>query len=156
MKIRFAKEKDIDKVDELLFQVNDIHAQGRPDLFLKGGRKYNHEQLIQIFHDEKKPVLVAVDDDDKIMGYAFCIFQNQEGHHSLTSIKTLYLDDLCVDNVQRGKHVGYTLYHAVLDYAKAQGCYNVTLNVWTCNPSAMKFYEAMNMKPQKIGMEQIL
>jgi len=32
----------------------------------------------------------------------------------------------------------------------------VTLNVWCCNESAMKFYESLGMKPQKIGMEAIL
>ena len=43
-----------------------------------------------------------------------------------------------------------------LDFAKASGCYNVTLNVWSCNESAMKFYEKCGLVPQKVGMEVIL
>ena len=36
------------------------------------------------------------------------------------------------------------------------GCCNLTLNVWNCNPSAMRFYEAQRLVPQRIGMELIL
>ena len=74
----------------------------------------------------------------------------------LTDIKTLYIDDLCVDEGERGKHVGSAVYEHVLAYAKSIGCYNVTLNVWTCNKGAMKFYEKMGLVPQKIGLEKIL
>ena len=74
----------------------------------------------------------------------------------LTDIKTLYIDDLCVDETLRGKHIGKNLYEAVLIYAKEHDCYNVTLNVWACNTSAMRFYEACGLKPQKVGMEVIL
>ena len=44
----------------------------------------------------------------------------------------------------------------LIDFAKTEGCYNVTLNVWSLNESAMKFYEACGLVPQKIGMEKIL
>jgi hypothetical protein len=32
----------------------------------------------------------------------------------------------------------------------------VTLNVWSCNPAALRFYEARGLTPQKVGMEQVL
>ena len=78
------------------------------------------------------------------------------GEHVLTPIKSLYIDDLCVDENCRGKHIGTKLFAFVKDYAKDIGCYNVTLNVWSCNEGAMKFYESLGMKPQKVGMEAIL
>ena len=74
----------------------------------------------------------------------------------LTDIKTLYIDDLCVDEALRGKHIGKELYEAALVLAKDNGCYNLTLNVWSCNPSALKFYESQGLMPQKICMEKIL
>lgn len=33
--VRFAEEKDLDIVNELRKQVNDIHVEGRPDVFNK-------------------------------------------------------------------------------------------------------------------------
>ena len=74
----------------------------------------------------------------------------------MTDIKTLYIDDLCVDENSRGQNIGKNLYNHVIAFAKENECYNVTLNVWSCNESAIKFYEKCGLRPQKIGMETIL
>ena len=153
--IRFATEKDIPKLGDLLCQVCLVHHKGRPDIF-NAGRKYTDEELHDLLTDPTRPILVAVDESDAVQGYCFCIYQQVVGYSSLTDIKTLYIDDLCVDETLRGQHVGTTLYEAALALARENGCYNVTLNVWSCNPSAMRFYERMGMTPQKIYMEQIL
>ena len=157
MKIRRATEKDIPEIMGLLAQVNMVHHIGRPDLFKAGGTKYTPEELGGLLHDDDRPIFAAVDEGkDRMLGYAFCMFQKHENDSNLTDITTLYIDDLCVDENLRGQHVGSRLYEAVLDFARENGCYNVTLNVWTCNQSAMQFYEKCGLKPQKIGMEQIL
>lgn len=156
MKIRRAKDKDIEQINRLLFQVCLVHHNGRPDLFKYGAKKYTDEQLKEIIRDEKRPILVAVDEQDCVMGYAFCVFQRHPNDNILTDIKTLYIDDLCVDETLRGGHIGKKIYEAVLDFARENQCYNVTLNVWNCNESAMKFYEACGLKPYKAGMEMIL
>ena len=151
-----AEDKDIERINDLLEQVCLVHHKGRPDLFKYGAKKYTEDELKEILHNDKTPVLAAVDDNDSLMGYAFCIFQQHIDNNILTDIKTLYIDDLCVDEKLRGQHVGKTLYEAALDFAKKNGCYNVTLNVWSCNKNALKFYESCGLKPQKIGMETIL
>lgn len=156
MKIRMAMEKDLPRIHELLMQVELIHHQARPDLFKCGGRKYTDDQLLEILHDDQRPILAAADDQDRLLGYAFCIFQQHPDDNILTPVRSLYIDDLCVDEACRGQHVGKTLYEAVLDYAREHGCYNVTLNVWNGNDKAMAFYQACGLKPQKIGMEKIL
>ena len=153
--IRLAKEKDIEKIEDLLSQVDLVHHEGRPDIF-KIGKKYSECELKELLKDETRPILVSVDENDTVMGYCFCIFQQQLNNSVLTDIKTLYIDDLCVDKDQRGKHIGKQLYDAAIKLAKENGCYNLTLNVWSCNPSAMRFYEAQGLVPQKIGMEMIL
>lgn len=157
MNIRRAQEKDIPGMNRLLMQVCMVHHIGRPDLFKgENNRKYTDEQLKEIIADESRPIFIAADEKDEVMGYAFCIFQQHINNNILTDVKTLYIDDLCVDENIRGKHVGKALYEAVLKFAKESGCYNVTLNVWSCNEAAMKFYEKCGLKPQKIGMETIL
>lgn len=156
MLIRRAEERDMDGINKLLGQVLLVHHMGRPDLFKAEGKKYTDEELLGMIHDDKTPIFVGVDEKNQVMGYAFCIFQQHLNNHALTDIKTLYIDDLCVDEEIRGKHVGKKLYEYVLAFAKEQGCYNVTLNVWAKNESAIKFYEKCGLKPQKIGMETIL
>ena len=153
--IRFATEKDIPKLGDLLRQVCLVHHNGRPDIF-NVGRKYSDEDLRALLTDPTRPILVAVDEADAVQGYCFCIYQQHKDDAVLTDVKTLYIDDLCVDETLRGQHVGRTLYEAALSLARENGCYNVTLNVWSCNPSALRFYERMGMVPQKIYMEKIL
>ena len=154
--VRKATEKDIPKILELLVQVDMVHHLGRPDIFKGPATKYSAEELKVILQDDKTPVFVCVDENDVPLGHAFCVHKQELGSSVLTDIKTLYIDDICVDSAARGKHVGKTLYDHVIAYAREQGCYNVTLNVWTCNPGAMKFYEAMGLVPQRIGMEKVL
>ena len=153
--IRLAVEKDIPKMLDLLSQVCLVHHRGRPDIF-KIGTKYSSQDLKVLLSDKERPILVAVDENDSVMGYCFCVFQQHNDNSVLTDIKTLYIDDLCVDENLRGKHIGKQLYQAAVKLAKENGCYNLTLNVWSCNPSALRFYESMGLKPQKIGMEMIL
>ena len=154
--IRRAKENDIPDVLRLLVQVCMVHHNGRPDLFKGPATKYTAEQLKEIFQDDRRPVFVLTNEDDKVLGYAFCVYQEHFGDNILTDIRTLYIDDLCVDEDCRGQHIGKQLYEYVLDYARKNGFYNVTLNVWNCNESAMKFYQKCGLVPQKVGMEKIL
>lgn len=156
MKIRRAKNGDLSGLNKLLQQVLMVHHNGRPDLFKPNAKKYTDEEIFQIIANDETPIFVAVDDKEEVLGYAFCVFKQFVNNEIMTDIKTLYIDDLCVDEEKRGMHIGKQLYEYVLDFAKANGCYNVTLNVWSCNESAMKFYEKCGLVPQKVGMEKIL
>lgn len=155
LNIRRATENDIPVVDKLLYQVHKVHSDARPDIFKQGAKKYTDEQLKDIFANELTPVFVA-EKDGEVLGYAFCIHKQFINDNNMTDIKTLYIDDLCVDENARGAHIGTKLYEYVLDFAKNNGYYNVTLNVWADNASAVKFYEKIGLKIQKIGMEKIL
>lgn len=156
MIIRNAKEKDADRILELLVQVNNVHSDNRPDLFLRDKTKYTKDELLAIINDDSKPIFVGVDDNDRVLGYAFCVFQSHIEDNNFPDIVTLYIDDICVDEKERGKHVASQIYDYVKNYAKEQGCYNVTLNVWDKNDAAIAFYKKCGFKIQKYGMEVIL
>ena len=153
--IRKAELRDIPALGRLLYEVHKVHSDVRPDLFKAGARKYTDEQLEEILQSGERPVFVA-ELDGQVAGYAFCIPKQLVGDRSMTDVRTLYIDDLCVDEAARGKHIGTKLYDFVLDFAKRQGYYNVTLNVWADNKAAVKFYEKIGLRIQKIGMEKIL
>lgn len=156
MIIKRATENNLKGINKLLEQVLMVHHNGRPDLFKAGVKKYTDAELCEILADDKRPIFVAIDDEDTVLGYAFCVMKQEINNNILTDIKTLYIDDLCVDEGLRGQHIGSSLYAFVKDFAKAEGCYNVTLNVWACNESAHRFYERLGLVPQKFGMEEIL
>ena len=152
--VRRASDADIQDLIRLLVQVNRVHHEGRPDLF-NLATKYSPSDLSALLADGHFPVFVA-EMDGHVVGHAFCQIIEHKGERLLHDIKTLYIDDICVDEKARRKHVGQHLYEAVLAFARDIDCYNVTLNVWSCNPGACAFYENMGMVPQKIGLETIL
>lgn len=155
IEIRRAKEGDIGDIARLLYEVHKVHSDLRPDLFKAGAKKYTDKELERIISDDKTPVFVA-QKNDEIVGYVFCIHQRFVSSNNMTDIKTLYIDDLCVDKAMRGKHIGKMLYDYVVKYAKENEFYNITLNVWADNKSAFEFYKKIGLKIQKIGMEKIL
>ena len=110
MNIRRADERDIAGINKLLYQVHRIHAEGRPDIFRLGNKKYNDEELCAILACDTTPIFVAVDDAEKVLGYAFCIYEETKNNPSLMDRKTVYIDDLCVDATERGQHIGPALY----------------------------------------------
>lgn len=150
--IRPALAGDIPAINRLLEQVLAIHHEGRPDLFRSSGKKYTDEELSAIFSNPDTPVFVY--DDGELLGYAFCIARSQ-GSGSLMPLRTLYVDDICVDEKARGRHIGKALFEHVREYAKARGFYNITLHVWECNPGAKAFYEALGFSAQYTSMEFI-
>ena len=154
--IRLAQEKDIPKIENLLEQILLIHHEGRPDIFKATGKKYTAKELTEMLNDSNKPIFVATDENDNVIGYIFCIFKQQTNHNVLTDIKTLFIDDLCVDESTRGQNIGKKLYDFALDFAKKESCYNLTLDAWADNAGAVRFYERLGMKVQKYIFEEIL
>ncbi|MBO4465105.1 MAG: GNAT family N-acetyltransferase [Bacteroidales bacterium] len=152
--IRIANSGDLEAINDLLGQVLRVHHEGRPDLFRSQGKKYTDQEILDIFENPDSPVFVY-EEDGKVLGYAFCSLEFANSG-SLKPVKTLYLDDLCVDASARGRHIGTKLFEFVKAYAAEQGCYNLTLHVWSCNPSAQAFYEALGMQVQYQSMEIIL
>lgn len=152
--IRKAEKRDVGRIIELLHQVNMVHHVIRPDLFKPYTTKYDEQALEELLSDGNKPIFVF--DDGVVQGYAFCQVTEVKNDQLLQDIKTLYIDDICVDETARGKHVGKALYDYVHDYALSIGCYNITLNVWKGNEPAICFYRNMGMQVQKTTMETIL
>ena len=151
MTIRFATCADISGILRLLYQVGDVHHQIRPDIFRAGALKYDEAALLPLLSDPSRPIFIA-DVDGQVAGYCFCVHKVIEDSALSVGRQELYIDDLCVDENCRGQHIGRAIYNEILRYAKMRGCYNVTLNVWSCNEGAMRFYEKMGLKPLKVGM----
>ncbi len=155
MNIRRAEDKDSKKVIDLLQQVLEIHAALRPDLFFSGTTKYTEEEVQEIFADDERPVYVAVDENDEVLGYVFCQIGFHEKTNNGPEYRFIYIDDLCVDEKARGQHVGEALFEHVKKVARDMGCYEVNLHVWEGNDARI-FYERMGMIPQQTTMEYIL
>jgi ribosomal protein S18 acetylase RimI-like enzyme len=100
------------------------------------------------------PIFV-LEEGGSVAGYIMCKMLKADGA-AQEPITTLYVDDLCVDESSRGKGIGRQLMEYARDYAREQGCHNLTLHVWACNPEAEAFYAALGLTPQYTCMETVL
>lgn len=155
MEIRFAKKEDTPAILRLLQQVGQVHHLGRPDIFRAGAQKYGASQVLDLLDKPGTAIFVAAEGDE-VLGYCFCMLKKHEKDPVIADYTELYIDDICIDEEKRGQHIGKSLYEAACRYAKESRCYNVTLNVWSFNENALRFYESCGMKPQRIFMETIL
>ena len=155
MEIRFAEVKDTPGILALLQQVGALHHTLRPDLFRKNACKYGPSQLFSLMERTDTPIFVAVEEEN-VLGYCFCQIHVTEKDPVLENRECLYIDDLCVLEGCRGKHIGTKLYDEVVRYAKMRRCHAITLNVWEGNDTARAFYDKMGFTPQKTVMEKVL
>ena len=151
--IRKAEQKDIPSLNKLLSQVLTIHANGRPDIFKANTKKYTDEELSALLQNQNTPIFVAVNENERVHGYAFCVFVEIKDNNILHDIKYLYIDDLCVDETCRGQKIGKELYDYVCTFAKENGCKQIRLNVWNLNNDAIRFYEKCGLTPLKTTLE---
>lgn len=149
--IRRATKADIPQLMNLLLQVCQVHHISRPDIFKSGTTKYTEQQLEQLLQDDASPVFVY--DEEGVQAYLFVQVQNITDARLLQDRKTLYIDDLCVDERVRGRGIGQQMFTFARDYAQSIGCDAITLNVWEGNNSAWAFYQRLGMHVQKTTME---
>lgn len=154
--VRRALPEDYEVIGRLLYEISAQHHEGRPDLFAEASTKYNREAYLELLKDEHEIIFSACIDDGTVVGYMICQLIEQGANPVLCDIKTLYIDDLCVDKAYRSCHVGQHLMEAAEVYAKEIGCHNLTLNVWEFNEGARAFYEKLGYGTQRRYMEKVL
>ena len=152
MKIRKAEEKDIASLIELLKEVLAVHAEIRPDIF-SSTTKYNEADIKEILKDDKKPIYVAVNDEDKVLGYLFLEHKDNKEASNQKFRRTLYIDDICVSKEHRREGIGEALFNFAKELAISLKCDDITLNVWSGNEAALKFYTKHGFKERNAILE---
>lgn len=156
MKIRKAQLSDIPKILDLLSQVLETHAKIRPDIYISGTTKFTEQQLDAMIESEENNIYVAENESGDVVGHLFFRIKNQPVSNNMRQFSSLFIEDLCVDENARRKHVGKALFEFAKAEAKRRGCYEITLVAWNGNDPANAFYQNMGMTPKEIMYEQIL
>ena len=156
MIFRRAEKNDIPMINNLLGQVLYVHHIIRADIFKEKGQKYTEEKLEEMIKDDDNPIFVACDEYGKVLGHCFCQIKINEETSATKAYKTMYIDDLCVDESVRGSGAGKFLYENVKKYAADNSFYNITLHAWNGNQKAIEFYEHLGMAVQQYTMEEII
>lgn len=67
--VRYAKKSELERVNEIRYQVNRVHSNGRPDIFRDDFCDEMKNIVYKVFENEYSDVIVAVN-GDTICGFA--------------------------------------------------------------------------------------
>ena len=67
--VRYAKKSELERVNEIRYQVNRVHSNGRPDIFRDDFCDEMKNIVYKVFDGENSDVIVAVN-GDTICGFA--------------------------------------------------------------------------------------
>lgn len=155
MEIRFAKEDELERINDLRKQVNDIHVAGKPDVFKPGFGEELQEHIKDIWNDPEQEVVVA-DEDGVLCGFAVLHHINKPENPYMKERDFLDIDEFCVDENHRRQGVATKLVSFIKDYAKEKGFQRLELNMWEFNKDALAFYESVGFETFRRYMEIML
>ncbi len=153
--VRFARENELDRVNELRRQVNELHVSGKPEVFKPGFCDDLRDYVYTIFHDPEQKIVVA-EANGTICGFAVLHHINKPENPFMYERDFLDIDEFCVDEAFRRQGVASALIRFIRDYAKEQGYHRIELNMWEFNREALAFYEAAGFTSFRRYMEMMI
>ncbi len=150
--VRFAKEEDLKRVNELREEVNEIHVNGRPDIFKPGFNDELRDYINEIWDAENKDIIVA-EKDGIICGYACVQYIDKPENSYIYARKFYEVEEFGVDKAFRRQGVATELIEFVREDAKNHGMTRLELNMWEFNDGALAFYESVGFKTYRRYME---
>ena len=150
--VRFAEEKDLEKVNELRKQVNDIHVEGRPDIFKAGFCQELRDFAWILMNDENSDIIVA--ERGGIICGMVCVDYVNKPESPYGMARSFYhVQEIAVDENYRRQGVGKELLEFMIADAKKRNLSKIELDVWKFNDSAMEFYQAVGFRETRRWME---
>ncbi|MBO5030451.1 MAG: GNAT family N-acetyltransferase [Lachnospiraceae bacterium] len=150
--VRFAKIEDLERVNELRKIVNDVHVEGRPDIFKAGFHDELRDFIYDIWDTENKDIIVA-ERNGVICGFA-CVQYVSKPESPFMNARTFYdVDEFGVDTAFRRQGVATELIAFIKEDAKKRGIDRIELNMWEFNQGALAFYESVGFQTYRRYME---
>ena len=155
MEIRFAREDELDRVNELRRQVNELHVAGKPEVFKPGFSDDLRDYVRTIFHDPEQKIVVAAE-NEAVCGFAVLHHIFKPENPFMFERDFLDIDEFCVDETRRRQGVASAMVRFIKDFAKEQGFHRIELNMWEFNRDALAFYEAAGFTTFRRYMEMMI
>lgn len=154
MEIREAKIEDLEQIISIQEQISRIHYENRPDIFKYKSKIEIENVTIDTINDKDKKCIIATDDTLKIYGLLICKIKYIKEHINLKDARTLWIEDIGVDEKYRKKGIGKQLLKEAEKIAKKLKCKRIELNCWNFNKDAINFYKSIGMNTQRKIMEK--
>jgi len=150
MIFRKATINDIDKINELFYELDTDAIVAQPKHFQRGSRSF--EYLSGLINDENSDFILAVIDDD-IIGFSLIFEKATPNINLLVPCKFAYIQDFVVTESYRNKGIGTALMDQSKQWAKDRNLDYLRLSVLYENKNAQRFYKRHGLYEQMITLE---
>lgn len=150
--VRYATREELERVNELRKMVNEVHCNGRPDIFKGGFCKELQEYILTLWENDNSDVIVVIRDGE-ICGFA-CVdyVERPESPYNLAR-RFYHINEFCVDEKYRRQGVAIELFEFIKKEAATKNFDKIELDMWEFNDGALKFYESVGFRTYRRFME---
>ena len=132
MRIRSANESDVTAIHRLIVELAVFERA--PDAVINTVESLHKDLFV-----EQRCAAIIAEEQDQIVGFALYFFG-----YSTWKGKTLYLEDLYVQEAKRVMGIGQALFNAVVEVAKQEKVRRMDWQVLEWNQPAIEFYKKNN------------
>lgn len=151
--IRLATEQDLIRVNEMRKTVNDLHVQGRPDIFKPGFGEELQAHAANYLVWENNDILLC-EREGKVVGYAMVDYIDRPENPYNLARRFYHIAEIGVDPEARRQGVGTEMMDFMREDAKKRGFDRIELDMWEFN-DALKFYEAIGFRTYRRYMDYV-
>lgn len=152
MTVRYARQSELEAVNRLREAVNELHAQGRPDIFRSDFCDELRDHVYRVFEADNADVVVALA-DGTVAGFAMVQYIDRPESPYLCARRFYHVEEFGVDAAYRRRGIATALMEFCRREAAEKGFDRLELDVWTFNDGAMKFYESLGFQTYRRYME---
>ena len=138
--VRYAKKKDLDRINALRKQLHDLHCTGKPDIFQKPFGDKLTAEIRKMYHN-KDGILVVSEKDEDIQGFAYAVCYTIKDSPYWDERKYCKICEVCVDKALRGQGIGTELVEYIGKESAEKGFEKLEMEVWEFNAAACAFWE---------------
>ena len=143
--VRYAERSELERINEIRSMVNELHVNGRPDIFRPGFTDELQKYIYQKFDSENSNVIAALI-DGKICGFAMVEYIDRPASPYRLPQRYAVIDELGVDTAYRRRGIASAIVDFCRQEARRKGYDRIELNMWEFNESALRFYEAVGFR----------
>ena len=132
--------------------MNDLHVEGKPEVFKPGFCDELRDFIHNIWEDPNKEIVVA-ESNGTVCGFAVLNHIVRPENPFMYPRDFLDIDEFGVDTAFHRLGVGSAMIRFIRDYTKEQGIRRLELNMWEFNHNALAFYEAADFRTFRRYME---
>ena len=150
--VRYATRDELPRVNELRKMVSELHADKRSDIFRPDFCDELRQRVYTLFDAPEYDVIVACL-GETICGFAIVQYIDKPESAYMCAQRFYHIEEFGVDERYRRCGIGTALLNFCKTEAKSRDFDRLTLDVWTFNETAQKFYEAAGFRSYRSYLE---